>query len=378
MLTSRTLQRINNRPRKVNRLPLVAIGGGSVVLSALLYVLEVLPTLGLIGTLLAGALGTLGAYRSEQAKTTVSLSYKGNLNDEVSSRFSEVREALETLASSQKIWSLADAGKLPKAGEVTPSPEREPAQVGLLKTPGIRADVPIWGIEAAGESIFFFPEGVLHYKNDHYYPFSYKLFKANISSARFFEEEELPEDANVVENVWRFSRPDGSPDPRYRRDNVQIPVVLYTLLEINLPSELKVHLIVSSRQAAIHFAMIFGAKDPRKEERTGGAFDASSATSTASGQSSSKGREEAYHSAEALQREASLASARKLLGVAKGASAEQINAAYRKLARTHHPDKVANLEPEVRENSEQRMKEINAAYALLKRQRSDPTVEGVG
>ena len=44
---------------------------------------------------------------------------------------------------------------------------------------------------------------------------------------------------------------------------------------------------------------------------------------------------------------------------------------YRKLARTHHPDKVANLEPEVREYSEQRMKEINAAYAEFKRQWND-------
>ena len=62
--------------------------------------------------------------------------------------------------------------------------------------------------------------------------------------------------------------------------------------------------------------------------------------------------------------------------MAKGAGAEEISAAYRKLARTHHPDKVANLEPEVREYSEQRMKEINAAYAEFKRQWNDRASEG--
>ena len=62
--------------------------------------------------------------------------------------------------------------------------------------------------------------------------------------------------------------------------------------------------------------------------------------------------------------------------MSKGAGAEEISAAYRKLARTHHPDKVANLEPEVREYSEQRMKEINAAYAELKRQWNDQATEG--
>jgi DnaJ-class molecular chaperone len=62
--------------------------------------------------------------------------------------------------------------------------------------------------------------------------------------------------------------------------------------------------------------------------------------------------------------------------VSNGAGVEEISAAYRKLARTHHPDKVANLEPEVREYSEQRMKEINAAYAEFKRQWNDQATEG--
>jgi preprotein translocase subunit Sec63 len=33
----------------------------------------------------------------------------------------------------------------------------------------------------------------------------------------------------------------------------------------------------------------------------------------------------------------------------------------------HHPDKVAGMRPETREYSEERMKEINAAYAELRR-----------
>ena len=62
--------------------------------------------------------------------------------------------------------------------------------------------------------------------------------------------------------------------------------------------------------------------------------------------------------------------------MAKGAGAEEIITAYRKLARSYHPDKVANLEPEVREYSEQRMKEINDAYSELKRQWNAPATGG--
>src|SRR5215210_6101309 len=88
----------------------------------------------------------------------------------------------------------------------------------------------------------------------------------------------------------------------------------------------------------------------------------------ASGRPSSPSLEGESHSLGILRREDSLATALKILGVVEAAGAEEISAAYRKLAQTHHPDKVAKLKPEVKEYSEQRMKEINAAYALLRHQ----------
>ena len=96
----------------------------------------------------------------------------------------------------------------------------------------------------------------------------------------------------------------------------------------------------------------------------------------ASGRSSSPSFEGEPHSLGIRRREDSLATALKTLGVVEAAGADEISAAYRKLAQTHHPDKVTKLKPEVREYSEQRMKEINAAYSELKRQWNDPATEG--
>ena len=48
MLTNKTLARINNRPRKIDRLPLLAVGGGTLALmalAALAYALGILPLL---------------------------------------------------------------------------------------------------------------------------------------------------------------------------------------------------------------------------------------------------------------------------------------------------------------------------------------------
>ena len=55
-----------------------------------------------------------------------------------------------------------------------------------------------------------------------------------------------------------------------------------------------------------------------------------------------------------------------VLGVEPGAGAEQIKAAWRALARRHHPDLTGD-DPETSRRATRRMAEINAAYAALTR-----------
>jgi DnaJ-domain-containing protein 1 len=59
--------------------------------------------------------------------------------------------------------------------------------------------------------------------------------------------------------------------------------------------------------------------------------------------------------------------AHQVLGVPLGATRQEVSQAYKKLAFMHHPDRVAGMDAEAREYSEERMKEINAAYAELRR-----------
>jgi DnaJ-domain-containing protein 1 len=59
--------------------------------------------------------------------------------------------------------------------------------------------------------------------------------------------------------------------------------------------------------------------------------------------------------------------AHQVMGVPLGASRQEISLAYKKLALIHHPDRVAGMGSEARQYSEERMKEINAAYSELRR-----------
>ena len=58
-----------------------------------------------------------------------------------------------------------------------------------------------------------------------------------------------------------------------------------------------------------------------------------------------------------------------VLGVSEHATPEEVSLAYHRLARLYHPDRVAGLAPELQALAEKRMKEINAAYAVLKQRR---------
>jgi hypothetical protein len=111
-----------------------------------------------------------------------------------------MREALEALASSEALWRLSEgAGRMSAASNVASAPERTPVRVGQLDTPGIQAGVPVWGIEGGGESLMFFPDALLVYRDDHYEGVSYRSVKVDLSFVRFFEKEEVPQDAEVVE-----------------------------------------------------------------------------------------------------------------------------------------------------------------------------------
>ena len=311
------------------------------VLAALLIMLTSSLLLALVA-LLAGAVGVLVAYRAVGAGRIITLTYD-NLNDEVAARFSAVREACEALSATEMIWRLGDGAELaPRAG-IAISPERTSVAVSLLETPGIRTNVPIWGIDAGDAKLFFFPEAVLIYRNERYEGVAYESVKVAFSFARFFEQEAVPEDAEVVEH-------------RHYGTSPRVPVVLYGMLEIILPHRLEVLFQVSELGAAAQFAKAFGAEEAAKatahEEHT---------------------RNSRAHDTPPGKERTKATSAHKVLGVREGASMSEITAAYRKMVFTYHPDKVMNLPAEARELSEWRMKEINAAYSELKRHGSSST-----
>ena len=52
-------------------------------------------------------------------------------------------------------------------------------------------------------------------------------------------------------------------------------------------------------------------------------------------------------------------------GVKKGANKDEIKSAYRRLAKTYHPDKLSGIDESVKKIAEEKFKEIKEAYENL-------------
>ena len=336
MLNKETLTKINDRSRR-SGVPVAAAGvAAGVVLAALTAGLASPVLVGAV--LVAGAGAAVAVYLKSGSPEVTQLHY--DLDEEAAGRFAAVRRAGKELAAVEKVWWCE-----PTPGEKSGATEYRAAEVGILETPGISANVEVWGISARDVRLYFFPDCALYYGGGdgarEYRQVPYPAFEVAFGEVERLEEGEVPADAEVVNQTWRHLRDDGGPDLRFT-SNPKLTTVSYGSLRLSGP-RLELGLLVSSRSAAARFARSFGPapEEPREEERVRD-FVPPTVPEAAS-------------------------AAHAVLGLEAGASKSEVTAAYRKLAREHHPDTVAGLDPGAREASETRMKEINAAYAELRR-----------
>ena len=83
---------------------------------------------------------------------------------------------------------------------------------------------------------------------------------------------------------------------------------------------------------------------------------------------------EAYYSNESLFEAPAPAPAAEgpyaVLGLTRAASWEQVSKAHRRLVSQLHPDRYVGSDDGVREAAEQRVRDVNEAYATIRRQRA--------
>ena len=277
-----------------------------------------------------------------RVRTTTRLFYE--LSETESANLTLLHQAITHLSQSRQIWRIIEKVTTDRqkynAG-ASSLIKRMPVHAGRLEIPKVTSNVPVVGIDMGAIKMFFLPDMILYLQGNTFANIPYNTFSARQGTTRFIEDASVPGDALVVGQTWKYVNKKGGPDRRFK-SNRQLPIAQYGVLELVSSAGLNIHLNTSSAEKAAAFANCVDERLGRT--RTGTATPPLSPAS------------DGGHRANALE----------ILGLTGSPSAEELSAAYRHLAQMYHPDKVAGLAPEFQELADRRMKEINAAYALLK------------
>ena len=309
----------------------------------------------LSSAVLFGAMGLFVAgvfvHKNNAEKRISRLFYE--LGETEQQRFSIVQTALTHLAKSHRIWRVegksATSDWKRNAG-ASSLVRRVPISVGCAHPPRVETNVAVPSISMGSVRLFFLPDVILYWESGTFGAIAYHDFRVEQSTTRFIEDDYVPADATVVDRTWRYVNKDGGPDRRFN-NNVQLPVAQYGVLILASSRGLNIHLHTSNAQASLAVVNcwrgLYGSTGrPQQSQSTD-----QSRIETPSG---------------------SGAQAFKMLGLNASATPADISAAYRRLAQMYHPDKVAGLAPEFQALADKRMKEINAAYELLKGRGNSP------
>ncbi len=308
------------------------------------------------------ALGVV-LHQDNRARRTTRLFYRLDVVQQ--RKHANVNEALDHIARCDRIWRIeakSPTNDWKRNAGASSLVHRTTVTVGQALPPRVKSNIPVKFLNLGVLQLFFFPDMILCQEGARFGAISYEGFRVQHLLTRLIEDEYVPGDSLQVDTTWRYVNKNGGPDRRFN-NNRQIPILQYGEIAFTSATGLNVLLNASSSQMSLAFAAAWQAVPSGGPKASGG----------------SKHRQPPHPPPEERQRRQSApppprqtsspfdhAAARNILGVSATASAAEVSAAYRHMAQMYHPDKVAALGPEFGDLAEQKMREINAAYEMLK------------
>ena len=327
----------------------------------------------------AGLIWGLVEREDQRKKRTAHVTYPTGVSH--SPPFTRLSAALPTLCHTHAAWQLVYRTHTPdqrrNAGAVELM-SRLPVRVGTVRPPYLTVNISVYGLWDANVGVYFLPDALLIWHAGSYTLAGYDGVRIAAQPTRFIESGVVPVDAVRVDTAWRYVNKDGSPDRRFN-NNYQIPVMVYAELQIVYGPFASLQFHISNAAAAEQFSRAAmaalgphgwsGSGADREQQRDDqGQGRGQQEREQGSGRRANEGREKTGGGQQQKQRPNvnPLARDYATLGLAPQATREEVTRGYRQQAQLYHPDKVAQLGPELKEVADRKMKEINEAYQRIK------------
>lgn len=233
-------------------------------------------------------------------------------------------------------------------------------------------NLKVHGFNIGMSDFMFYPDGIYVYQKKNLISFMpYSELDFDVSKIRV-EISDAPRDGEVVGRTWLHSRKDGGPDLRYS-NNPSVFIIAYGLIVFGTRKDGNYQIAFSNitnaqrlhndlRSYMNSFLGRQGENNSRKQEsyqysHQQSGYGSNKSYSSSDSNNSSQGK---------FSEKVTYETACEILGIKTGASQDEIKKAYHQLAQKYHPDKVSHLAEEFKVIAENKMKEINAAYMMLK------------
>lgn len=194
----------------------------------------------------------------DRARRSVVIFY--DVNDEHARQFQALVDAGDSLAQSQKLWRINEAGAL-RAGYqqkvnagATSLVGRSVAGVTHNGPRDLVTNIAVPGVTADGTSMYFLPDRILLGRKGAFTGIPYVSLRIQERLTNFIESPGVtPSDAVQVGSTWQYVNKKGGPDRRFKNNPV-LPIMKYTELELDTVAGFRWIFQVSSAQAASLFA----------------------------------------------------------------------------------------------------------------------------
>lgn len=274
--------------------------------------------------------------KADQEQCLFSLEYR--MEADAQERWKLLNHALAALARAEKTWHITTRPRSAGlTGHVAASSFVGRREAGVQRRPSrtLPSNVTPYCLHTGGRQLYFFPDRLYVQQNGMYGAHDYADLRLEHGLVRFLEEQEVPQDAQIVGKQWRHMNYAG---------NSSIPIAQYGTLTLTSLSGLTMLLHVSSVGAAEQFAGLFqsfqqyGKPQPPRD-------DTPSSSS---------------HSPEECCRR---------LGLPASCTKGEATAKYRQLVMFSHPDRLGDHTPEAQETATVQLQEIIHTFKELKRLR---------
>jgi hypothetical protein len=229
------LDEMNGKHKKLQTWP---IATGALIFLLFVLVSFALPWWVYAIVIVAGAPLVFLLRTQDQIKKTTILFYE--LEQEAEQAYQCLHDAFQNLSKSNKAWHISASGQITNPDEQKRNAgagaliKRKGVRLSLNPPPYVSSNLAVPSVPVGKQTLYFFPDRILVYESGRVGAVSYTDLQIEIRNRRFIEEDQVPNDAQIVDRTWKYVNKKGGPDKRFK-DNRQLPVCLYS--EIHFTSQ---------------------------------------------------------------------------------------------------------------------------------------------